>query len=196
MTALGATGRWPALCMTIDSASERVRQASARLARTSESAARLRAELAARRTSSAPPASDPGSTAQALREREARGRVLLVEDDDDTARGAYRALLRAGFEGVERERSGASACRRLGEPWEAIVLDLDLGAGCSGIAVADEAYRRRAEHGARVVLWSGALRGADLEQARARTHAHEAVEKGGLVQELIAAIRPTEVERG
>ena len=159
----------------------------------------LRAELAAMRgMSSRPPASDPRASSGPILPPESgpgahAPRVLLVEDQAIVASHAARKLESEGYV-VRVAASGSEACSLLSEEPDVVICDLQLGAGCSGLAVAREARQRCP--GAIVVLWAGELSGLALAEAQHKTGAHAASEKGRGVQDLIAAIRSAEVSRG
>jgi two-component system response regulator HydG len=68
-----------------------------------------------------------------------RGRVLVVEDDQDTARFEVEVLRLGGFD-VTHTPDPAEALRRAGEDWDLVVTDLQMP-GMSGLELL-EALRR------------------------------------------------------
>ena len=202
MSSATVSGPWAAV-VTIAAASDRMTRAAGRqaaeAARRTAAVRELRAELAAMRgMSSRPPASDPRASSGPILPPESgpgahAPRVLLVEDQAIVASHAARKLESEGYV-VRVAASGSEACSLLSEEPDVVICDLQLGAGCSGLAVAREARQRCP--GAIVVLWSGELSGLALAEAQHKTGAHAASEKGRGVQDLIAAIRSAEVSRG
>lgn len=194
----GESGTW-ATIETIDDACAKVRRSAARQADSARSivaaAVRVEAAIASAHTSpraetTLPPDSDePAATLDARPLR-----VLLVEDNDDTARAAWRVLTHDGC-AATRVSSGDEALCMLSEqpPWDAVVVDLHLGAGMLGTAVLREAASLLKN--ARLIIWTALLFGAELEAARVACGAHYALEKGRSARFLVAAIRGLEVPR-
>lgn len=177
-----ATGRWLTLGAQLEEAAGELATSSAHLARVTEDVEALCSELVLLRERRCP---TPRRLAVVR-----SGRVLLVEDDDDDAALAESALAGVGYT-VVRVATGEDACARLPEQWAALVVDLTLGSGCTGLSVARQA-RSRAP-GVRVVLWSATR--AVLEQAQRVAGAVGAVWKGDGVEALIAAVCGVEVAR-
>ncbi len=184
------TGNW-AVVTTIATACEKVKRAARRMDKATESlsAARLRAKLNSRSISSNPPAdSNPDAASDEVRIA-GYGKVLIVEDDVETARSAMRMFERSGFL-VALVYSAAEAETKLAEPWECVVIDLNLGSGKSGLDVAERALQFKARNGARRVLWSGEFDMDELIRASRLVQAHAWVCKGDNAA-LLRAVRPT-----
>ncbi len=116
-------------------------------------------------------------------------RLLLVDDDPMARRAMVRFLSRAGFE-VVSVGSGRAALTLIddGEPFDAVVVDLDMP-GMDGLTVIRELYTRRPELPAG--LWSGSARLDELtpeELVHARFVKHKLQPIGELVQAVCMMI--------
>lgn len=123
------------------------------------------------------------------RQSERCGRVLVVDDDEPTARAIARLLLADGWRPVVA-CSYADGWQVLNDRWEALIVDLVLRSSRpeTGADLARAALRAGVP---RVMLLSGIAGGAELETIRSACGAHVALQKCDLTREtLLAALRP------
>lgn len=174
-----ATGSWDTIT-TVAGAAAKHERSSKRLAEAASLMRELVATRApklriARASSSRPPTCPRGA-----------GSILVVDDDEVSGRALIRLLLRVGYDPV-LAASGAEACEKLAsQKFDVAVVDLYLGPGCSGIAVAREARVRWPD--VRVVLWTGQLDSRQLAEVKRDTGAVAAILKGAGPDALLKAV--------
>lgn len=118
---------------------------------------------------------------------EAMIRTLIVEDDALVARTLGRLLSRH-FEVVDAVTDGETALLRVEhDKIDLVITDFDLGAGMTGVDLAQKIRDARPE--IRIILVSGSYRADDYAELAASTGIDAFIAKPTPLPELLATIR-------